>query len=109
MTADFKLLKKKRESFDDVHKQLSVLDCAVSKFDGNIGKLAKRTVYIEDRSRRNNLIIRGIAEEDKETDKDLMRKVNSDIFEQILKVKMNSIERIHRLGKKINGRNRLVI
>lgn len=38
-----------------------------------------------------------------------MRKVNSGIFEQLLKVKLNSIERIQRLGKKINRRNRPVI
>lgn len=55
-------IEKNLESLEDVHKQLSVLDCAVIKFDSEIGKLAKRIDHIENLSRRNNLIIKGIAE-----------------------------------------------
>lgn len=100
-------IERKLESLDDVHNRLSLLDCAMSKIDSEMSLLTKRVDDIENRSRRNNLIT-GITEEDKETDEGLMRKVNYDIFEQILKVQSTSIERIHRIGKKINEKTGLL-
>lgn len=61
------------------------------------------------RSRRNNLIIRGVVEDDHETEEILLRKVNDDVVSAILGVQVNSIERIHRLGRRLTGKTRPII
>ncbi|XP_054933596.1 uncharacterized protein [Dermacentor andersoni] len=71
--------------------------------------LVKRIDDLENRSRRNNLIIRGIREDVNETEEALRKKVNVDVFHTVLKLKIDSVERIHRLGKRQNGKDRAII
>lgn len=71
--------------------------------------LLKRIDELENRSRRNNLIIRGVQEGVNETEDVLLEKINVDIFDKLLNLKINSVERIHRLGAKRRGKDRPVI
>lgn len=59
----FKAIEKELKSFDNVHSPLSSLDCAASKYDKT--SLLTKRVDIENCSRHNNLIIRGLTEDDK--------------------------------------------
>lgn len=63
---------------------------------------------LENRSRRNNLIIYGIQEETTETSDDLANTIKNDIFLAKLDITVNNIERCHRIGKK-EGKTRPVI
>ncbi|XP_037574418.1 uncharacterized protein LOC119456665 [Dermacentor silvarum] len=58
---------------------------------------------LENRSRRNNLLVYGLEEKDKETPVSLQNMVQKELFEEKLKVEINSVERCHRLGKKNEG------
>lgn len=59
----------------------------------------RKVIDIEDRSRRSNLIIHGIPEDEKESEKTLRDKVIIDIFQKILALQTSSVARIHRPGK----------
>ena len=63
----------------------------------------------EDRSRRNNLRIDGIKENEKENVRDLEEKVKN-LFQHKLDIKDDiEIERIHRTGRKKDGKPRTII
>lgn len=64
---------------------------------------------LENRSRRNNLVIYGVTEEQKEDVESLERKVKKEIFKDILGVDVLSIERIHRVGYPQRERQRPVV
>lgn len=64
---------------------------------------------LENRSRRNNLIIHGIPEEKDEDQGSLDAIVNGKIISDILKTEPITIERIHRLGKPHERKVRPVI
>ncbi|XP_077485309.1 uncharacterized protein LOC144095446 [Amblyomma americanum] len=76
--------------------------------DGVVSKLASRNDELENRSRRNNLIFHGLAEEDEETNKALFIAVTM-VFIDNLQLDCPKIERYHRLGRKQEGRPRPVI
>lgn len=63
----------------------------------------------DNRSRRNNLIVRGIEEDENEKKETLINKVTDEIFSATLNVKPTSVERIHGLGRKLPGTTRPVI
>lgn len=71
--------------------------------------LARQIDDLENRSRRNNLMVRGVEEGESKDEGVPLRKVDYEIFGRILTSKCKSIERIHRLGKKISERDRPVI
>ncbi|XP_077498771.1 uncharacterized protein LOC144109876 [Amblyomma americanum] len=83
-----------------VQRQLNSLSEVVSK-------LASRN-ELENRSRRNNLIFHGLAEEDEETNKALFIAVTT-VFIDNLQLGCPKIERYHRLGRNQEGRPRPVI
>ncbi|KAM7302801.1 uncharacterized protein ISCGN_018309 [Ixodes scapularis] len=68
-----------------------------------------RLIDFENRSRRNNLIIYGLPEDDKGSEDDLKHKVIKELFDVKLGVQVMSLERIHRLGYKRNESCRPVI
>ncbi|XP_077498764.1 uncharacterized protein LOC144109865 [Amblyomma americanum] len=84
-----------------VQRQLNSLSEVVSK-------LVSRNDELENRSRRNNLIFHGLAEEDEETNKALFIAVTK-VFIDNLHLDCPKIERYHRLGRKQEGRPRPVI
>lgn len=79
------------------------------KSNSDSNALVKRIDDLDNRSRRNNLIIRGIKEDVNETEEALRKKVNVDVFHTILNLKVDSVERIHRLGKRQGGKDRPII
>lgn len=54
---------------------------------------------LEDHSRRSNLMIYGVLENEKESEGSLADIINETIIEDILKMEPVTFERIHRLGK----------
>lgn len=74
-----------------------------------VQKLEKKIDDLENRSRRNNLIVYGIREMDNETEDNLMNSVVNEVLSDRLAVNVKSIERIHRLGKWSSNRIRPVI
>lgn len=66
-------------------------------------------VDLDDRSRRNNVLVFGIPEKPGETADDLTQTVVEGVFKNVLGVQVSSTERIHRIGRKQNGRSRPVV
>lgn len=71
--------------------------------------LSNKVDDLENRSRKNNVIIYGLSEETKEDNKSLQDRVKQDIFKELLDIEVNSIERIHRVGYKHAGKCRPVM
>lgn len=92
-----------------VTNQVKVLETSVSKFDEQISELMLKVDDLENRGRRNNLIIYGLEEPNKETYEELEATVKNNIFHEILGVTVNGIERCHRLGRKTSEKPRPVI
>ncbi|KAH9384416.1 hypothetical protein HPB48_026423 [Haemaphysalis longicornis] len=72
-------------------------------------ELVAKVDDLENRSRRNNILVYGVKEDQDEDSEELERKVNEEIFKKILGVEVNSIERIHRIGLKHAERHRPII
>nr|XP_037289276.1 uncharacterized protein LOC119182480 [Rhipicephalus microplus] len=69
----------------------------------------QRLRELENRSRRNNLLVFGVKEGSPESESDLKVSVVDNIFGKKLNVHVKTIERIHRLGKQRPGHIRPVI
>lgn len=102
-------IEKKLQRVDETEARLEKLEHSVGGCDAEIETLARQIDELENRSRRNNLIVRGSKEVSKETEEILLKRVNDDVFDKILNNKLISIERIHRLGKKVSGRDRPIM
>ncbi|XP_040359711.2 uncharacterized protein LOC121047998, partial [Ixodes scapularis] len=102
-------IEEKLQMVDETSGRLGQIETRLTGHDHEITSLYKQVDDLENRSRRNNLIIRGISEAAPETEEVLVRSVTHEVFDGILKVKVDSIERIHRLGRQIPGRIRPVI
>nr|XP_054924218.1 uncharacterized protein LOC126526716 [Dermacentor andersoni] len=64
---------------------------------------------MENRSRRNNLVIYGVTEDSDEEARTLENKIKEGIFKDILALEVKSIERIHRIGNRYGQRPRPII
>ncbi|XP_049527737.1 uncharacterized protein LOC119462805 [Dermacentor silvarum] len=102
-------IEQKLQSFDDTQLRLTNVEAIVDRWNDGATSLVRQVDDLDNRSRRNNLIIRGMQEGTQENDAALVKKVTEEVFRDILKVQVTSIERIHRLGKKTPGRNRPII
>ncbi|XP_070386896.1 uncharacterized protein [Dermacentor albipictus] len=71
--------------------------------------LASKVDDLENRSRRNNLVIYGLRESSAEDVKTLEEEVRDSLFRKILGIEVNSIERLHKIGTKQSQRTRPVI
>lgn len=65
--------------------------------------MAKKLDDLENRSRRSNLIVYGVNEQDNETAEVLEKAVVNEIFQDMLGVKISGVERIYRLGRQKQG------
>ncbi|XP_042150731.1 uncharacterized protein LOC121838509 [Ixodes scapularis] len=97
-------------------KTVQALNENVKEIEKKVQSLEKTIEYqndrltdFENRSRRNNLLVFGIPEVDKESEDDLKKKVIKELFEIKLGVQIASLERIHRVGYKRNESCRPVI
>ncbi|XP_075741104.1 uncharacterized protein LOC142789271 [Rhipicephalus microplus] len=102
-------IEKQLEGLGETQNRLTMTESSVGRHDSELTALARQIDDLDNRSRRNNLTVRGVEEEESEDEAVLLSKVNDDIFDKLLGSKCSSIERIHRLGKKIPERNRPVI
>ncbi|XP_037278177.2 uncharacterized protein LOC119171476 [Rhipicephalus microplus] len=102
-------IEKQLEGLGEIQSRLTMIESSVGRHDSELTALARQIDDLDNRSRRNNLLVRGVEEEEFEDEAVLLSKVNDDIFDKLLGSKCSSIERIHRLGKKIPGRSRPVI
>ncbi|XP_077550567.1 uncharacterized protein LOC144163644 [Haemaphysalis longicornis] len=102
-------MEKQLERLGETENRLANIETSVGKHDYELTALARQLDELENRSRRNNLIVRGIEEEESEDEAVLLRKVNDEIFGNVLGTRLSSIERIHRLGKKMPEKDRPVI
>ena len=78
------------------------------KNDENIEDLKRKMVDMEDRSRRQNLRVDGLIEEEHEDWNQCQMKVK-EIFRQNLNLENVDIDRAHRTGKKTENRSRTII
>ncbi|XP_077544496.1 uncharacterized protein LOC144156367 [Haemaphysalis longicornis] len=81
----------------------------LSALEKTVQRLEKQIVDLEDRGRRNNLLVFGVPEKEEETAESLMKEVVDDIFQAKLNVKVSSVERIHRIGRKQPEKSRPII
>ncbi|XP_077492319.1 uncharacterized protein LOC144103492 [Amblyomma americanum] len=90
---------KKLEKIGKIEKQ--VIECVerVDKLEKMVVSLTKTVDDPDNRSRRSNLIIYGIEEQENETPQSLQDTVEK-IFDEKLEIKTAGFERIHRLGRK---------
>ncbi|XP_075740654.1 sphingosine-1-phosphate lyase isoform X5 [Rhipicephalus microplus] len=85
------------------------MNLRIDILEATVRQQAERLVEYENRSRRNNLLVFGLAEKSIESESDLMVSVVDKIFKEKLDVEVKTIERIHRMGKVQPGKVRPVI
>lgn len=71
--------------------------------------MLKTVEDFENRSRKNNLIVHGLEENDKGTPASLQNTIRKELFEERLEVEINSVERCHKLGEIDKEQSRPVI
>lgn len=59
---------------------------------------------LENRSRRNNLIVHGVREHEGESENALAKQVKDEIFSKLLGLPIQGVKRLHRLGGRMSGR-----
>ncbi|XP_050030536.2 uncharacterized protein [Dermacentor andersoni] len=91
---------KKLEKIAGIEKQISENNKRISTLEKNLMAMEKKVEDLENRSRRSNLVIYGVEEQQKESTDMLLEMVEKKILDGILQIKTKGIERIHRLGKK---------
>uniref|UniRef100_A0A6B0VA22 Tick transposon n=1 Tax=Ixodes ricinus TaxID=34613 RepID=A0A6B0VA22_IXORI len=84
-------------------------DKNVRQLQDIVAALTEKVDDLENRGRRNNIIIHGIEESQDENTESLKGLVLTEIFENKLGLKVTSVERIHRIGRADGRRPRPVI
>ncbi|XP_077502477.1 uncharacterized protein LOC144113316 [Amblyomma americanum] len=102
-------LEKQLVGLHALNNRVNVIEDTVAKVDKQLSALISKVDDLENRSRRNNLVIYGLAEEDEETVADLERKLITEVFQDKLELTVTGTERCHRLGRKIGDKKRPVI
>lgn len=80
----------------------------IDNLSGIVTELISKNDDLENRSRRNNIIFHGLAEQSKETSADLLANI-SRLITATLKIECPQIERCHRIGRVREGHPRPVI
>ncbi|XP_040067972.1 uncharacterized protein LOC120841176, partial [Ixodes scapularis] len=80
-----------------------------NRLEATITSLSNKIDYLENRSRRNNLISFGLSELPNKESSTLEDRVTKEILGGKLNVKINGIDRILRLGRPAHGKTRPVI
>ena len=105
-------LKEKTDNFNveisKIKKDLNNVVQIQGKIYDSSDVLTKKCIELEDRSRRNNIRISGVKENEKESWDDCKEKVNN-VLENNLNVKDVKIERAHRVGKKRSDKPRTIV
>ncbi|XP_077512299.1 uncharacterized protein LOC144123324 [Amblyomma americanum] len=114
---DIKEIKEKR--LTDIENKLDAItlletkvqscQTEISRMNHVIESLEKKIDDLENRSRRSNLIVYGLPEDEEESTETLEQAVNKSIIQDTLKLDPVAFERIHRLGRPQANKNRPVI
>ncbi|XP_064469971.1 uncharacterized protein LOC135384713 [Ornithodoros turicata] len=109
-------LSRKVNQIESEVRNLQTLKATVSEasdklisLECKVASLTSKVEDVEARSRRNNLLIFGLEETTGESQNDLFAIVKEKIFRDHLNVTPTSIERVHRLGSRQQGKTRPVI
>ncbi|KAH7960759.1 hypothetical protein HPB49_023047 [Dermacentor silvarum] len=97
------------KKLDDISATVTYYTCKVDELQSEVAKLVLKVDDLENRSRRENLIVYGIKESIEENRQSLEQFLSKSILADTLKVPNVAIERIHRIGRPIEGRCRPVI
>lgn len=95
----------KVDSLTDMNKRLGQAETVIKSHSDRLKLLEYRSIDIEARSRRNNIIYRNLDEAENE---DCVQVINSFNYHE-LNLNSTHIERAHRLGRKVAGQNRPLI
>lgn len=102
-------VEEKLEKINVIEAKTLVCETTVVALERTIHTLKTKLDDLENRGRRNNIIIRGISEPDGENENSLLDTVQNTVFKDTLGITISGIERLHRLGKKLEGKTRPVI
>ncbi|XP_049527367.1 uncharacterized protein LOC125947075 isoform X1 [Dermacentor silvarum] len=72
----------------------------VTDLEKNVSSLLCKVDELENRGRRNSLIMYGLNEQEGETNDSLLNMIKEDVFKERLGLTINNVERCHRLGRK---------
>nr|XP_054917163.1 uncharacterized protein LOC129380383 [Dermacentor andersoni] len=92
-----------------LNKRVKTMEDTVVKVDKQLSALIYKVDDLENRSRRNNLVIYGLPDDDEETAAGLESKVVTEVFQDKLGLTVSGIERCHRIGRKFKYKKRPVI
>lgn len=84
--------------------EIELLQTEVQSLKQVIKQQNSKLADLEDRSRRCNVIIHGIKEQQGDNEKSLQRAIVDELFSQKLNQTIRSVARIHRLGQKSGNR-----
>lgn len=117
IAADIKDIKEKR--LTDIEKKLDTLanledrvaacQTQIASMSTLIQQLERQVDQLENHSRRSNLLVYGLPENENETSDTLAHVVNKEIIQDILEHEPVRIERIHRIGRPAPNKVRPVI
>lgn len=102
-------IENKVDLLNETARQLAQAENKITKLAETVSFLTHKIDDLENRSRRNNVIIYGIKEEQRESSESLRDIVTDTVFKDKLGISVTGIERCHRLGKKGGERPRPVI
>ncbi|KAH6935484.1 hypothetical protein HPB50_006184 [Hyalomma asiaticum] len=102
-------LPKKLKNVEDSVEIVKELDARIVHLEQTVTQLDKKLTELEDRSRRNNLLVFGVSEPSGETPQSLAQKVIDDILRDTLRVKVSSAERLQKIGRPSTNKPRPVI
>uniref|UniRef100_A0A6B0V1R4 Putative transposase domain-containing protein n=1 Tax=Ixodes ricinus TaxID=34613 RepID=A0A6B0V1R4_IXORI len=87
---------------NEVKDQVVGLQQSVTSMQEDLFECQRKLRSLEDYSRRNNLVVFGIPEDNNETADTLKSKVLDGVFEETLGIRVNTVERLHGVGRKTN-------
>lgn len=102
-------LENRFDGFCSLPNDVRVIDSELTSLKTTVNNLAQKLDNIENRGRRNNLLIFGFRESPDELPSTLLESIKKTIFQAKLGIDINGIERCHRLGIPKNGKVRPVI
>uniref|UniRef100_A0A6M2D5R7 Putative myosin light chain kinase smooth muscle-like protein ovary overexpressed n=1 Tax=Rhipicephalus microplus TaxID=6941 RepID=A0A6M2D5R7_RHIMP len=93
----------------NAQEQFASMKSHMQSIDKSIASIADKVDDLENRSRRNNIIIHGFREPADETLSSLCECVSRDFFQEKLQLSINGMERCHRIGSKRPHKTRPIV
>ncbi len=97
----------------DLKKRLTIAEGRITRAKKEIGDLQEKVLGLTTRSMRDNLVFKNMPEDDKEPPHVTRDKVNDFISDKLNisqeDMKKVTIERLHRVGKPVGGKNRKIV